>query len=62
LVFLNRHVRIDRKEHTMSDHEQHENEELEDLEPTAEDTEKVAGGAVKVSDIPITKYVDKPSP
>jgi type VI protein secretion system component Hcp len=45
----------------MSEHEQHETDELEDLEPAAEDEEQVIGGAVSISDIPVTKYVDKAS-
>jgi type VI protein secretion system component Hcp len=46
----------------MSEHEQHETEEIDDLEPTAEDTEQVTGGAVKFGEIVITKPIDKPSP
>ena len=46
----------------MSEHEQQDEPGTEDLEPTAEQAEQIAGGAVSISDIVITKTTDKPSP
>jgi hypothetical protein len=57
-----RPVSTDRKERAMSENEQHEAEELEDLEPVAEDEEQVIGGAVSFSDIPVVKHIDKSTP
>ena len=45
----------------MSEHEQHETDEPEDLELAADDAEQVIGGEVKVSEITITKPVDSAS-
>jgi hypothetical protein len=56
-----------RKELTVSETkptpEQRDDRELaEDLEPTDETARDVTAGAPSVSDIPVTKPVDKPSP
>jgi hypothetical protein len=46
----------------VNENEQHETDEPDDLEPSAEDAEQVVGGAVTMHDIPVVKTTDKSSP